>query len=147
MRWRAALASPGAGGAGYSDGAIRMFDLRANCLRWEASLPTGVCGVQASGRGGPAGRSATWMQYCSCISITDGIVLSLLPSRLQFDRRDIPMNKFTAACMDSWLHVFDARTQHPKLGFAKLSKKVCASRVDALLDSVAAFLLAFHEEK
>lgn len=34
------------------------------------------------------------------------------------------MNKFTAACMDSWLHVFDARTQHPTLGFAKLSKQV-----------------------
>lgn len=33
---------------------------------------------------------------------------------LQFDRADISMNKFTAACLESRLHVFDARTQHPQ---------------------------------
>ena len=33
---------------------------------------------------------------------------------LQFDRPDISMNKFTASCLESQLHVFDARTQHPQ---------------------------------
>lgn len=31
---------------------------------------------------------------------------------VEFDRYDIEMNKFTAACMSSILYVFDARTQH-----------------------------------
>jgi hypothetical protein len=33
---------------------------------------------------------------------------------LQFDRADIKMNKFVAACLESQLHVYDARTQHPR---------------------------------
>lgn len=32
---------------------------------------------------------------------------------VQFDRRDIPMNKFMVTCLESQFHVFDARTQHP----------------------------------
>jgi hypothetical protein len=31
-----------------------------------------------------------------------------------FDRRDIKMNKFVATCLEAQLHVYDARTQHPK---------------------------------
>jgi hypothetical protein len=33
---------------------------------------------------------------------------------MQFDRRDIPMNKFVVTCLESQFHVFDARTQHPQ---------------------------------
>lgn len=33
---------------------------------------------------------------------------------LQFDRADIKMNKFVAACLESQMHVYDARTQHPQ---------------------------------
>jgi hypothetical protein len=33
---------------------------------------------------------------------------------VQFDRRDIPMNKFVVTCLESQFHVFDARTQHPQ---------------------------------
>ncbi|KIZ04239.1 WD repeat-containing protein 92 [Monoraphidium neglectum] len=54
---------------------------------------------------------------------------------LQFDRADIKMNKFVAACLESQLHVYDARTQHPReasagdarsgsLGFAGMTEKL-----------------------
>ena len=33
---------------------------------------------------------------------------------LQFDRRDIAMNKLVATCLEGQCHVFDMRTQHPK---------------------------------
>lgn len=33
---------------------------------------------------------------------------------LQFDRKDISMNKFAVCCLEAQFHVFDARTQHPK---------------------------------
>ncbi|KAF5840799.1 WD40-repeat-containing domain protein, partial [Dunaliella salina] len=43
---------------------------------------------------------------------------------VQFDRKDIPMNKFVVCCLEAQFHVFDARTQHPKEGFTSLSEKV-----------------------
>ncbi len=33
---------------------------------------------------------------------------------VQFDRKDIAMNKFAVTCLEAQFHVFDARTQHPK---------------------------------
>jgi hypothetical protein len=33
---------------------------------------------------------------------------------IQFDRPDIPMNKFVVCCLEAQFHVFDARTQHPR---------------------------------
>jgi hypothetical protein len=33
---------------------------------------------------------------------------------VQFDRRDIQMNKFVATCLEAQFNVFEARTQHPK---------------------------------
>ena len=32
--------------AGYDNGDVKMFDLRANKLRWETNVKNGVCGVQ-----------------------------------------------------------------------------------------------------
>eukprot|EP00891_Asterochloris_glomerata_P000233 jgi/Astpho2/233/fgenesh1_pm.00010_%23_7_t len=43
---------------------------------------------------------------------------------VQFDRPDIQMNKFVVTCLESQFHVFDARTQHPKQGFASVAEKV-----------------------
>ncbi|KAI8473700.1 MAG: WD40-repeat-containing domain protein [Monoraphidium minutum] len=43
---------------------------------------------------------------------------------LQFDRADIRMNKFVAATLESQLHVFDARTQHPQQGFAGATQQL-----------------------
>lgn len=42
---------------------------------------------------------------------------------VEFDRKDIQMNKFAAATLESRFHVFDARTQHPTKGMASLSEK------------------------
>jgi len=43
---------------------------------------------------------------------------------LEFDRKEISMNKFTVTCLESQFHVFDARTQHKKKGFASLTERV-----------------------
>lgn len=43
---------------------------------------------------------------------------------LEFDRRDIQMNKFVVTCLEAQFHVFDARTQHPQKGFASVTEKV-----------------------
>lgn len=44
---------------------------------------------------------------------------------IEFDRRDIPMNKLVVTTLEGGLHVYDLRTQHPKKGFA------CVSEADA----------------
>lgn len=46
---------------------------------------------------------------------------------LSFDRKDIEMNKFAVGCLEAQFHIFDARTQHPKKGFASMSEKVRGS--------------------
>jgi hypothetical protein len=43
---------------------------------------------------------------------------------LEFDRKDIEMNKLVAATLESKFHVFDCRTLHPTKGFACLTEKV-----------------------
>ena len=40
---------------------------------------------------------------------------------IEFDRKDIPMNKMVVTTLESKIHVFDLRTLHPELGFAGLS--------------------------
>ena len=41
---------------------------------------------------------------------------------VEFDRKDITMNKFVATCLESQFVVFDARTQHPDDGFASVTQ-------------------------
>ncbi|CAH1791975.1 unnamed protein product [Owenia fusiformis] len=48
---------------------------------------------------------------------------------LEFDRKDINMNKLVATTLESKFHVFDMRTQHPTKGFASLSEKAHSSTV------------------
>ena len=43
---------------------------------------------------------------------------------VEFDRKDIMMNKLVATTLESKFHLFDVRTQHPEKGFASLSEKV-----------------------
>ena len=47
---------------------------------------------------------------------------------VEFDRREIPMNKFVATCLESQFHVWDARTHHPKKGLASL---LCRTKAGA----------------
>ena len=43
---------------------------------------------------------------------------------LEFDRKDIPMNKLLVTTLESSFHVFDCRTSHKTKGFACLTEKV-----------------------
>lgn len=43
---------------------------------------------------------------------------------VEFDRKDINMNKLVATSLEGKFHVFDMRTQHPTKGFASVSEKV-----------------------
>jgi hypothetical protein len=43
---------------------------------------------------------------------------------IQFDRRDILMNKLVATTLESKFFLWDMRTQHPTKGFAMLTEKV-----------------------
>ncbi|XP_013404845.1 WD repeat-containing protein 92 isoform X2 [Lingula anatina] len=48
---------------------------------------------------------------------------------VEFDRKDISMNKLVATTLESKFHVFDMRTQHPTKGFASLTEKAHKSTV------------------
>ena len=43
---------------------------------------------------------------------------------LEFDRKDIEMNKLVATTLESKIHVFDMKTQHQEKGFASVVEKV-----------------------
>ncbi|XP_072437643.1 dynein axonemal assembly factor 10 isoform X1 [Chiloscyllium punctatum] len=48
---------------------------------------------------------------------------------VEFDRKDINMNKLVATSLEGKFHVFDMRTQHPTKGFASVSEKAYKSTV------------------
>lgn len=48
---------------------------------------------------------------------------------LEFDRKDISMNKLVATTLESKFHVFDVRTQHPTKGFASVAEKAHKSTI------------------
>lgn len=48
---------------------------------------------------------------------------------LEFDRKDISMNKLVATSLEGKFHVFDMRTQHPTKGFASVTEKAHKSTV------------------
>ena len=52
------------------------------------------------------------------------VCLNLQVCCLEFDRKDISMNKLVATTLESKFHVWDMRTQHPTKGFATVSEKV-----------------------
>jgi hypothetical protein len=43
---------------------------------------------------------------------------------IEFDRRDIKMNKLVAGTLEGTINVWDMRTKHPKKGYASLLEKV-----------------------
>lgn len=43
---------------------------------------------------------------------------------VEFDRKDISMNKLVATSLEGKFNVFDMRIQHPTKGFASVSEKV-----------------------
>lgn len=60
----------------------------------------------------------------------DYIIISKKVCSLEFDRKDIIMNKLLATTLESKLHVFDMRTQNDNHGgFASVSEKAHGSTV------------------
>jgi WD40 repeat protein len=72
--------------AGYDNGDVKVFDLRAGTMRYETNVGNGV----------------------TCV---------------EFDRKDIEMNKLGVATLESRFRLFDMRTQHPAQGFSCLQEK------------------------
>ncbi|KAJ3300706.1 WD repeat-containing protein 92 [Borealophlyctis nickersoniae] len=73
--------------AGYENGDVKMFDLRAMSLLWETNVKNGVCSIE-------------------------------------FDRKDIKMNKMVVTSLESAFQAYDLRTRHPETGFASTTHKV-----------------------
>lgn len=48
---------------------------------------------------------------------------------IEFDRKDIPMNKLMATTLESKFHVYDCRTLHATKGFAHLTEKAHKSTI------------------
>ncbi|XP_064599953.1 dynein axonemal assembly factor 10-like [Liolophura sinensis] len=48
---------------------------------------------------------------------------------LEFDRKDINMNKLGVTTLEAKIHVYDMRTQHPQKGFSSVSEKAHKSTV------------------
>jgi hypothetical protein len=59
---------------------------------------------------------------------------------LEFDRKDIEMNKLVATCLGAKFSVFDMRTQHPKQGFANLTQ---TARKTNKIKNIWCFLIKF----
>lgn len=55
---------------------------------------------------------------------------------MQFDRKDIPMNKMVATTLEAKFHVYDLRTHHPQKGFTSLTEKVYMNTIDSLGNEV-----------
>eukprot|EP01116_Phalansterium_solitarium_P024790 TRINITY_DN9185_c0_g1_i1.p1 TRINITY_DN9185_c0_g1~~TRINITY_DN9185_c0_g1_i1.p1 ORF type:complete len:352 (-),score=91.06 TRINITY_DN9185_c0_g1_i1:240-1295(-) len=78
--------------AGYANGDVKLYDLRANKLFWETNVSYGVCSIE-------------------------------------FDRKDIEMNKMAIGTLQAQLRVYDMRTFNAKTGFASLARKIGDSTV------------------
>ena len=50
-------------------------------------------------------------------------------THLQFDRKDIEMNKLVVCGLESKFRVYDLRTKHPEEGFACLTEKAHKSTI------------------
>lgn len=48
---------------------------------------------------------------------------------IQFDRKDIKMNKLVCTSLEGKIFVYDLRTNHPTEGFNSLSQKISDSTV------------------
>ena len=62
--------------------------------------------------------------FASCFDLyKDRLLLQICA--VEFDRKDIMMNKLVATTLEAKFHVFDLRTFHLSKGYASLVEKVC----------------------
>jgi WD40 repeat protein len=80
-------------GAGYENGDLKLFDLKAMSLLWETNVSNGVCSIE-------------------------------------FDRKDIKMNKMTVTTLEASFLVYDLRTKHSSLGYSSVKTKVTLKSAD-----------------
>ena len=97
--------------AGYDNGDLKLFDLRTN-----------TCGCTLLSLAHPQTSAAAHNVSPVLTEVEDACrvrwetTLHKGVCGVAFDRQDIPMNKFAAACLESHCVFFDARTQHPETG-------------------------------
>lgn len=99
--------------AGYDNGDIKLYDLRTMKVRWSKCIKNGVSPFLTIIHNS---QPPNLLQFDQVVS-------------MQFDRKDIPMNKLVATTLESKIYLYDVRTQHPKKGFAQLTEKAHASTV------------------
>ncbi len=63
---------------------------------------------------------------------------------LEFDRKDIEMNKLVATTLESKIHVFDMKTQHNEKGFASVVEKVMIYIFDIYFSNLFLFQQKAH---
>ena len=116
--------------AGYDNGDIKLFDLRKMSLRWETNVKNGVrafCQPSLSilQRTPPVFFLPSFFSpvFFSLFAFFSS-AFSFQVCSLEFDRKDILMNKLVAATLEAKYAVFDLRTHHPTRGYASLTEKV-----------------------
>lgn len=109
----------------------------SNCLIWETCLFDGKLisrmGYVVFGIFKKKILVISWLSTCNnyavhLIHCTIWYTFTIFFSKvcgLEFDRKDISMNKLVATSLEAKFHCFDMRTQHPTKGFASVSEKVC----------------------
>ena len=128
--------------SGYDNGDIKLFDLRTNTIRYETNVANGVwknaCFIL------PAfsvpyiwpislvvnenvliafNTIVLWLFICLFIFCVYLRRFCSQVTGIEFDRKDIEMNKLVVTTLESKFRVFDMRTQHPTAGFSCLSEK------------------------
>ncbi|KAJ8928212.1 hypothetical protein NQ314_019276, partial [Rhamnusium bicolor] len=98
---------------GSRDGSVMVWDVRQD-TPVAKFLPTE----------GTTGRDCWSVAFGNSYNNEERIVVGL-----QFDRKNIEMNKLVATTLESKIYCFDVRTQHPKKGFACLTEKAHDSTV------------------
>ncbi|XP_055608058.1 dynein axonemal assembly factor 10 [Uranotaenia lowii] len=124
---------------GGRDGSVKVWDPRQNAVP--------VAHISASGEG-PAEKRDCWaVGFGNSFNSSERFVVAgydngdvkLIDLKMmkeqwttnvkngvcgvEFDRKDIQMNKLVVSTLEGGLHVFDMRTQHPEKGFAQLTER------------------------
>ena len=74
-----------------------MVDLKNMKVQWSTNVSNGVCALQFDRM---------------------GKIFNLLKSFLNFEKKDIEMNKLVATTLENKIHLWDCREQHATEGFA-----------------------------
>lgn len=126
---------------GSRDGIVKVWDIR------QKECPVACMAPAAESEGGSGTRDCWTVAFGNSYSNTERAVaagydngdLKMFDLRkmtvlwetnlkngicgLEFDRKDIKMNKLCAVTLEGGFHVFDMRTFHPKKGFSSVTER------------------------